>query len=175
MIRGFISGLGLIVVGLGIYLFFHLGFLRSVTLKEENRKSLYLMYLSHLGAYEQVSFIITDAEKAAVAKKISCEQTFAQFFDDPEITDQDRLRSRAGCLTKNLLQEPPDGWKVEEIPSQKYLVVTFEGSPAIGPWKVYPKAKEYFVEHRLTSDGTTIEIYTIHDDAMTTEYLFPIK
>jgi AraC family transcriptional regulator len=51
----------------------------------------------------------------------------------------------------------------------------FDGSPGIGPIKIYPKAETYMKDHQLAMDGAVIEIYVIHSQkAMTTTYLFPI-
>jgi AraC family transcriptional regulator len=61
------------------------------------------------------------------------------------------------------------------IPKRKYVVAHFSGSPAIGPWKVYPAIMEYLEVHRLSGEGSSIEIYTINGDAIETEYLYPLK
>ena len=49
----------------------------------------------------------------------------------------------------------------------------FLGSPAIGPFKVYGEAKEYFVAHKWPLAEDVIEIYERYDkDSLKTYYLF---
>jgi hypothetical protein len=69
----------------------------------------------------------------------------------------------------------PDQFKTDKIPAQRYVIGKFSGSPAIGPWKVYPKAESYMEGRHISSSGETIEVYTSNQKEMTTEYLFPLK
>ena len=50
----------------------------------------------------------------------------------------------------------------------------FDGSPSIGPFKVYPAAKRFLNEHHLSSKAPVIEIYHVNGNNVTTEYLFPL-
>jgi AraC family transcriptional regulator len=86
-----------------------------------------------------------------------------------------RLRSRGGCIVKEFPATLPEGFKTQEIPERRYVMAVFEGSPGIGPVKVYPKAEVYMKDHNLVMDGAVIEIYVIQSEKeMTTTYLFPL-
>ncbi len=106
---------------------------------------------------------------------LSCARTFGEYLDNPEAIDQDRLRSRGGCVLSTAYQgKLPDGMHYEERPANRYVVGRFTGSPSIGPFKVYPKIFAYLDSQRLKSTGTNLEVYTVNGEEVSTEYLFPI-
>jgi effector-binding domain-containing protein len=175
MIRGFLSGLLMAIVLTVIYLIIHLGLLQPVTIKEEVRGPFHILFRSHQGAYYQISEIIMKVEAQAKENSLDCDQTFGEFFDNPKEVDEDRLRSRAGCISRAPFPQIPDGDDVDQIPEQRYVVAEFSGSPAIGPIKVYPKVQEYAEAHRLHRTEEAIEIYTAKNGSFETIYLFPLK
>lgn len=174
MFKALFSFVATICLLMGGYLYFHLGFYKSARFHEATKGPLYLLYKDHLGPYFQISIVIDQVEKAAIASGLPCKTSFGEFLDDPKKTDQDRLRSRAGCVLSSLPAKTPEGLKLETKPAQKYLVGEFDGSPAIGPYKVYPKAKEYFIQRRWTPYPENMEFYTVDGEMVHTEYLFPI-
>jgi AraC family transcriptional regulator len=174
MIKKIFLALFLSAVGFVIYLYTYLGFSREVQIEVGERGPLYLLYKNHLGAYHQIGPTITAAENWTNANNVLCPQTFGEFLDDPKTMDQDRLRSRAGCVLDRKLNDPPGDFVYEERPRQKYIIARFAGSPSIGPFKVYPKVRKYIEDNRLKpSSSPVIEIYTISGANVTTEYLFP--
>lgn len=173
MIKTIFLALFLGAVGLVIYLYVHLGVSRNVEIEVGERGPLYLLYKNHLGAYHQIGPTIDEVERWARSNSIHCPQTFGEFLDDPKAMDQDRLRSRAGCLLSAKLTSPPGEFTYEERPAQKYVIAKFEGSPSIGPFKVYPKVQKFIEDNRMsTPSNPVIEIYTVNGAKVTTEYLF---
>ena len=85
-----------------------------------------------------------------------------------------KLKSRGGCL----LSEKPtiplaEGMQVLEAPEADYVVANFDGSPAIGPMKVYPKVTEHFEAMKKKITSSVIEVYEVHSQtSMSTTYLF---
>ena len=72
-------------------------------------------------------------------------------------------------------QEEAMGILFKVIEPQKYLQANFDGSPAIGAFKVYPKAMQKIKSKRLQLNGPVMEIYSIDSgQVMKTEYFFPI-
>jgi hypothetical protein len=114
-------------------------------------------------------------EQQARENRLDCAQTFGEFFDNPKEVDEDRLRSRGGCISHAPFPNIPDGTETDRIPEQRYVIAHFSGSPAIGPWKVYPKVQAYIESHRLHTTEEAIEVYTPKDDSIETTYLFPLK
>lgn len=175
MIRGFLTGALIVCITLVIYLAFHLGVFKNVEIKEEVRGPYYLIYQKHVGPYYEISQVISKIEATVKQASLPCDLTFGEYFDNPKEIDADRLRSRGGCLSRDSYSHAPEGLEIDHLPEQRYVVAQFSGSPAIGPWKVYPKIQAYLEEHRLHAMEESIEIYDLKNDKMTTEYLFPLK
>lgn len=175
MIKGFL--IGLLIGGLcfSAYLIHHLGFFKPVTITEESRGPLYLLYRDHIGAYYKISEVISQVESVARQNSLDCQRTFGEFLDNPHNADEDRLRSRGGCISTEPFPNVPEGLLTSQKPPQRYVVARFLGSPAVGPWKVYPKALKYVQDHRINIAEETIEIYTLNDDRISSDYLFPMK
>lgn len=163
---------------LGGYLFFYLGGWQKVTVSLEDRPAIFLLYQEHIGPYHQIGPKIEAVEKYAKENRLSCKKTFGEYLDNPRETEEARLRSNAGCLidTPVAEQQLGDSLKFRELPAQKYLTAEFLGSPAIGPWKVYPRLDEFAQAQKLKRALQTFEIYTLLDDnKMKTEYLQPLE
>ena len=175
MIKGFLTGVAVIVIGTIIFLVFHLGFFKEVTIREDVRGPYHVLFQQHRGPYYKISDVIMNVEAEAKKLNLDCQQAFGEFFDNPKEVDEDRLRSRGGCISMAPYPKIPIGHETDTIPEQKYVVATFDGSPSIGPWKVYPKVQAYIEENRLHSSEQAIEIYTPKDGSLETTYLFPLK
>ena len=164
-------------VTLLIYLYVYLGASKPVTFTQKEVGPLPLLYKIHTGPYHQIMSNIHAAEAWARENKMDCSRTFGEFLDDPKAVDEDRLRSRVGCI----LERPPDGvalgdFTFELRPARHYAVAHFGGSPSIGPFKVYPKLQDYLQSERLATNlDPVIEVYRVNGDHVETEYLFPLS
>jgi effector-binding domain-containing protein len=171
---------GLTLLGLLVlagYLFFYLGFYAPVEVRIEERGPLILVGKDHTGAYHGVGQSISAVERWAIEQNVPCPQTFGLFFDDPAAVDQDRLRSRGGCILMAKADgvEIPADFITDERPRARFVVGRFEGSPSISPFKVYPKIKEFVEEQRLKVPIEAMEIYTLNGADVITEVLFLIE
>ena len=178
MIKGVIATLLITVVGFGIYLSMYLGVFTEVKFSEGEAPPFVLLSKSHVGAYDKIVPVIEEVESWAKARGIDCTQSFGFYEDDPNETEQERLRSRGGCWISdaNQVKAIPTDFKIETWSAPYFVKAVFEGSPAIGPVKVYPKATEYFATHRYKRLKGTLEVYVIHDhNEMTTTYYFPAE
>lgn len=175
MIRGFITGSLIAIVITVVYLILHLGFFKPVEIGEDTKGPFFVLFQQHRGAYYKISEVIMKLEQQARENRLDCAQTFGEFFDNPKEVDEDRLRSRGGCISHAPFPNTPDGTETDRIPEQRYVIAHFSGSPAIGPWKVYPKVQAYIESHRLHTTAEAIEVYTPKDDSIETTYLFPLK
>ena len=113
MIKTIFIGLFLFVLAFGTYLYCYLGAYKSVTVTAEKRGPLYLLYQTYTGPYHEIGSVIHTTETFALAQNLPCPRTFGEFLDDPERVDQDRLRSRAGCLLAAPLIIPHAGFEYE--------------------------------------------------------------
>jgi AraC family transcriptional regulator len=175
LLRRFLVAVILAVLTLGIWLSYYLGGFKSVVLAEGTRGPFIMVYKDHTGSYHTTVQAIEAVEAWAKEQNVDCTESFGEYIDDANRVEEARLRSRGGCLVKDIPASLPEDLKVREVPARKYVLATFEGSPGIGPLKVYPKAESYMQERKMVLDGAVIEIYVIHSEkAMTTNYLFPI-
>lgn len=167
---GFLFALAIIYLS---YTSFYLGFFKSVEVKPRHTASFKMIYQEHVGPYHEILESIEEIEKYLGEQNIPCNRSFGQFLDDPNTVAQERLRSHVGCLVYSKIDSK---FQYKELPARSYAYAKFDGSPAIGPYKVYPKVEETIQSNKLEKDGPVLEVYTRHsDDKMSTEYLFPIK
>ena len=169
---------GTAVVLIAGYIGKYVGFYRDVSLAEIQSPGFTVVYKEHVGAYHLIVPLLDEVEKWAKQNGVPCPKTFAEFLDDPNRTEEARLRANGGCWLGEgevAIKAPlPGGFKTKFVSSGPMLKAEFSGSPAIGPWKVYPQAKGYMAEHHLKPQGPSFEIYTVLGErAMLTQYLFP--
>jgi AraC family transcriptional regulator len=176
ILRQFVLAAFLVVITLAAWMAYYLGAFKSVEITEAHRDPMKMIFKEHLGSYHTIVTEIQEVEAWAKSQNLDCTESFGEYIDDANMVEEIRLRSRGGCIVKDLPATLPEGFKTQEIPGREYVTATFEGSPGIGPVKVYPKAEEYMKERKLMMDGPVIEIYVIHSPKeMTTTYLFPLS
>lgn len=176
--RHLVSFTFFLILSVIIYLFFHLGAYKDVKFELYNpTQPIFLVYKNHIGAYHKIVPTIEEVEKWVKTQNEGCNQSFGEFIDNPQVVEQSRLRSLGGCVVSKVFNNNlPEGFYFKELAPQTFLKAIFEGSPAIGPYKVYGKASEWIEKNGYVLNGSTFEFYTIHSNtAMTTEYLFSIK
>lgn len=159
------------------YLFYYVGALKPVVISEKNSGPFVVLYKEHVGPYHKIVPVIEAVEKWAKENSLDCHLTFGLYLDNPGEIEEGRLRSRGGCLLSEAPQIPvPQDFQIQTIENRDYVTAVFEGSPGIGPMKVYPKVADYFSERRLQQESPVMEVYEVHSEqAMTTTYYFPIK
>ncbi|MBC7371114.1 MAG: GyrI-like domain-containing protein [Bdellovibrionaceae bacterium] len=163
------------MVTLGSWMAYYLGAFKSVEINSASRPAMKMIYKEHVGSYHKIVAVIQEVETWAKSQGIDCTQSFGEYIDDANMVEEIRLRSRGGCIVREIPKTLPEGFKSQEIPERSYVTAIFEGSPGIGPVKVYPKAEVFMRENGLVMDGPVIEIYVIHSEKeMTTTYLFPL-
>ncbi len=186
MIKHTIFAIGIGMLIFALYLFQYTGAFKSVTIGTDQRGPYTIVYKDHVGAYHKIVSTIEEVEKWARSQGLKCRLSFGEYFDDPGVVEEGRLKSRGGCLIDPLVTSelnifekiktslPPD-FKTDVIPTTRAVVALFDGAPGIGPLKVYPKAEDYIEKNKLLKKGTVIEIYEIFDSkSMQTTYLWPV-
>lgn len=176
------STLALAVTAAG-YLAYRLGAFKEVQIERHTDGPYYVVSKDHMGAYHKIATVITEVETWAKANGEPCLLSFGEYYDNPEAVDEDRLRSRGGCITSNnnvrtiasngLL---PAGYSTSTIEQRDALVAIFDGSPAIGPWKVYSKVMADMKTLDLELNGPVLELYEILSPTSgRTRYVFPVR
>lgn len=177
-IRHIVLPLVLAILFYVFYVLYYVGAYKSVEISKQTAGPFILLYQEHFGPYHKIVPVIEKVEAFARENKIDCQLSFGKYLDDPSVTEESRLRSIGGCLLENAPNELslPKDLKMETIAPQQFVHAEFQGSAGIGPFKVYPKVMDYFLENRLEKETWVLEVYEIHsDNAMTTKYYFPIK
>jgi effector-binding domain-containing protein len=155
-----------------------LGAFKQVEIFEATRGPVALVFKPHIGAYHKINSVIKEVEAWAIKEDLPCQRTFGEYIDDPKTNDESRLRSNGGCVldgVESLTRKEalPKNYQIKILEQKNYVIARFSGSPAIGPFKVYPEVEEYFKSQRLKMSGPVIEIYSIlNDKEALTEYLF---
>lgn len=156
-------------------LMWRLGVTKSVTVHSENLAEQKIIFLDHIGAYHKMNDTIIKVESDLARRGFTCQKTFGHYVDSPEHQDEDRLRSEGGCLVpSHSIDLKGTDLKAGVIPAGQYIRAVFEGSPAISPFKVYPKVNEFADENRLRKADDFYEIYEIRGEQVTTIYLFRV-
>ncbi|MBC7741724.1 MAG: AraC family transcriptional regulator [Bdellovibrionaceae bacterium] len=186
MIKHTIFAIAVGMLIFALYLFQYTGAFKSVTIGTDQRGPYTVIYKDHVGAYHKIVSAIEEVEKWSRSKGLKCRLSFGEYFDDPGVVEEGRLKSRGGCLIDPLdaneiqtlakiKSEFPAEFKTDVIAKTKAVIALFDGAPGIGPLKVYPKAADYITENKLTKKGPVIEIYEVFDSkSMQTTYLWPV-
>lgn len=179
MLKFVLFFVGAILISFVGFMSYHLGAFKGVTITEETRPVIKMVYANHTGPYHKTVTAIEKVEKWATENSIDCTTSFGEYLEDPQTVEEARLKSRGGCVVDLEPAQLPEGYLYQEIPPRSYVVAVFDGSPGIGPIKVYPRVADYMSSHKLKQVGSVIELYEIHSRtdirSMTTTYLFPVE
>lgn len=181
MIKATFLGIFLGLVLFVGYVAVYTGYFRAVTLGEGPAGPFRLLGKDHVGAYHKIVPAIEEVEAFAKLHGLTCELSFGQYLDDPAKVEELRLKSRGGCVLPADAVLPvdlklPEGVTLTEYPAGEFVIVTFDGSPGIGPLKAYPVALKRIAEKRYTFEGwNVLEVYKVGGakDVLTT-YYFPL-
>lgn len=174
MFKWIIGGIVAALIGYSSYLAVYLGAFRPVVIEEVSQKTFILLGSEHIGPYHKIVPVIEKVETWAKQNQVDCTETFGLYLDNPKDLDEARLRSFGGCLLRSAAPTNlPKEFEVREFSAEKFIQAKFEGSPGIGPLKVYPKVTDFMTEKNLKSAGQVLEVYkVISQKEMTTTYFF---
>lgn len=162
-------------IGYVIYASIHLGVFKEVTFEAYNAPELHVVFKEHVGPYNETVKTIEEVEAWVQRMGATCKKSFGQYLDDPAKMESERLRSNGGCIVEQEVANLPSEFQQAVIPARKVLRGYFQGSPAIGPLKVYAKAEKWMKENRYQMPRESLEIYEIlPSKEMNTEYHFPM-
>jgi len=174
--RSLVLAFFIVILSAAGYVIFYTGMYKEVQISETKAGPFLVLAKKHFGPYHKIVPQIEEVERWVKAAGGDCKRSFGQYFDNPEAVEQERLRSRGGCILENRLEGAPSDFEWDTIPEYQAVMAIFEGSPGVGPIRVYPKVAEYFETKNLKSLPGVMEVYLIHGPkAMTTHYFFPIE
>ena len=164
-----------------IFLVYRTGYFKPVTIAAGEQGPFVLIYQVHKGPYHKIATVIDTVEALFKEKGTPCPLAFGRYLYDPNTVEHDRLESHGGCVFTNLTPDvekiiKEKSYQMEAVEKKEYLVAHFEGSPSMGPMKVYPYVKEWLAKYGYTQEGPVIELYqTTGEDSIHTRYLFSYK
>lgn len=180
MIKHFFLAIFLGIVCLLGYVAYYVGYFKSVTIHEMGPKKFVLIGIKHYGAYHKIVEKIQKVESQIKDLGGDCHESFGIYLDDPAQVEQERLRSFGGCIIqdaswiKDHLTQLSQ-FQVAEWGAAQLIEAYFEGSPGVGPLKVYPKVSDYVKSRKLKLENSVLELYRmIGDNKMVTYYYFPL-
>lgn len=166
------------LIGFSGFLLYHLGALKPVQIEVILMPETRILAKKHVGPYHTTVQTLEVVEKWMLDQGLPCRESFGLYLDDPAKVEAERLQSFGGCILRdNLnLSTLPENFKVLSLPEQEVIAAYFDGSPGIGPMKVYPRAEEMRVQMNRPKEKATLEVYEIIDrnkpDSMKTKYYF---
>ncbi len=170
-----------ILLGIAGFAVYRTGYFKPVTIASGDQGPFFLIYKTHEGPYHKIAPVIDSVEALFNEKGVKCPLAFGRYLHDPNTVPHDRLLSHGGCAFSSLTEEVKEVMRsgelsLDEVPKQEYLVAHFEGSPSIGPFKVYPYVKQWLEKYGYQKEDTVIELYqTTGADSLHTRYLFQYK
>lgn len=170
-----------LLISVFIFIIYRTGYMKPVDISSGEQGPFVFIYKTHKGPYHEIAPVIDSVEKFFKDSGLPCPLTFGRYLNDPELTPHDRLVSHGGCAfpTPNPKLEEiiaKGEFERQDIEKLEYVVAHFEGSPSIGPLKVYPQVKAWLAKYGYKIDGPVIEIYqTTGPDSLHTRYLFPYR
>jgi effector-binding domain-containing protein len=172
-----VGGILAAIVGFVVYLTTYLGVYKTVQLSDGTAETMTLLGKEHVGPYHKIVPVIQEVEAWAKKNNIDCTRSFGLYLDDAENVEESRLKSFGGCVIDGATLPPhPEDFSVRMFSAPHFVKALFEGSPGIGPFKVYPKAAAYIQAKGFESLPSVLEIYIVHSEkAMTTTYYFPVN
>ena len=172
----FILSILLSLIAMAGYLYIYLGAFKKVDIHLVDKPPFHVVYKTHLGPYHKINSVIQSVEKWAQKHNLPCPETFGEYLDDPNQVPHDRLRSHGGCVMPKIRFTLPSDLYQRTVNAHSYIEARFSGSPAIGPFIVYPKIKKFAKNQHLTIQSKSFEIYQIYGaNKITTRYLMPLS
>lgn len=169
---GVLTGL-LILAG---YFVYYTGLYKDVRIEVAEAGPFLILTKEHFGPYHKIVPNIEAVETWVKAQGKDCTRSLGQYFDHPDDVEQERLRSRGGCIVSEKIENAPSEFKYDTIPRQRYVIAVFEGAPGVGPIRVYPKVSEFMETKNFKAGKGLVEVYTVHSQKeVTTTYFFPIE
>lgn len=142
---------------------FFAGIFDSVHLSEKVDGPYNMVYRARTGSYSAVSFMTNDVYKyVKTKKKIAPSKLFSVYYDNPEKTTADSLRSIAGVIVDSAISVE-DPYKYGTMQKIECIVSTFPNrsmfSHMSGMYKFYQAIEKLSVEKKKQIKGPVVEIY----------------
>ncbi len=170
-IAGIVAAIILVII---LTLMWFMGVFQRIEVNAIESGPMRMVYIEHKGSYDKIAEKINQVKLYLDKQKIAVLDAFGEYYDDPQKVKTEDLRSAGGFLVIKDIQ-PETSYKFKRIDKKLYASAIFIGSPAIGPFMVYPKLMKWIEKNHYEIDGAAIELYKMTEDKIETHYMIPIK
>lgn len=172
MSRGRKKGILLIIFILivsGIMIFWYYGFFQKVSFREVDAGGEKLVYQEILGDYKKSGVAIDQVYRSLKDDfGVECTLGFGIYYDNPQETPADKLRSDVGCVLPEeasfKIDQVANKFKVKRQPVVKSIITEFpyrdHNSFLFGVLKVYPRLAAYQKDNGY-GQAPVMEIYDL--------------
>ncbi|HMB01670.1 MAG TPA: GyrI-like domain-containing protein [Spirochaetota bacterium] len=132
------------------------GLFKEISVSEKEIPSMYFVYQKHIGPYKETGKVMEDVYSFLEEKKIASSAGIGIYYDNPENTEDSKLRSVCGCIVTeeaaDQIENMESGYSVSEYPGGPSVYSEFPYknivsiSIMLGIQKVYPKIQSYVKE-----------------------------
>ena len=160
--------ISVIAVCTGIYAYF--GGFKNIEFETLEQGGEILAYEEVIGDYSQTAEVTNRVYNYLLDEHdIETFKGFGIFYDNPETTDRDRMRSESGCIIQNAdsskLADISGKVKIKRAAKGNYIVTEFPYKGAmsimVGIMKVYPAMAKYAIENGIKDENPIMEIYDV--------------
>ncbi len=158
----------------GLLFLNYIGVFTRVKIREKMVGPFQMVYKEQKGEYKFTGAIIASVYKSIKAENLPGSRGFGMYYDNPKITKKEDLRSDAGVILNNAIEDTNrNGFLRKEFPLQKCVLIEYPNknflSVYTGMAKVYPKLFDYVV----TNGYKKVPVMEIYEESKII-YLMPL-
>lgn len=171
--------IGLGIVGIIIlYVIWNIGLMKPVIVEQVLVPEQHLVYVKYQGPYQNVGPLFKEVEDSLAQQKITCNQTFGRYYDNPNEIEAERTRADIGCLFTEAVSVPADSkLQLDTVAAHPAIVGTFEGAPWLTAFKVYRAVRQEAFQRNIMIDDSVpvVETYDKMQHGFRTKVYFSLK
>ncbi len=158
----------IVIILVGVYTYW--GGFERVDVSVHYEGGEFLVYEEIKGDYKQSAAVMDKIYYSLLNDyKIETTKGFGIYYDNPQITDKDKLRSEAGCILNGKYTEHYEDinsrFKMKIFPRDRYIIAEFpyksKVSVLLSVFKVYPALNKYAKQNAWCLDTPVMEIYDV--------------
>ena len=137
---------------------YYIGFFNSTRIELTEKGPYTIVCLDNTGPYYKTIKKIQKVKQLLGGTPVKILDSCGLYYDDPKSVPQDKLRSKAGVIVKDIVTARPP-LKILTIPRRQVVVGVVKASPGLVGTKVYPKLQDWLWRKGLTGGTPSLEIY----------------
>jgi DNA gyrase inhibitor GyrI len=136
----------------------YIGFFSKARIELAEKGPYTIVCLSNTGPYYKTIKKIEKVKQMLAGTPVRILEPCGLYYDNPRTVPQNKLRSKAGVLVKDIVSAKPP-LEIVTIPKRQVAVGTIKANPGLVGVKVYPKLKEWLWQKGFQGGTPALEIY----------------